>query len=78
MQHVLVASIIGLLIGYPATTLNSYGVAATEEVLHLGAVAAALMVTTLEVPVFIENNLHMTDGRTSQDCHGAISNSRCL
>lgn len=77
VQHVLVASIIGLLIGHPATTLNSYGVAATEVVLHLRAVTAALMVTTLEVPVFIEDNLRTTDGWTSQDHHGAVSNSRC-
>lgn len=62
MQHVLVAAIIWLFVGHPATALNSYRVTAAEVVLHLGAVSTALVVTTLEVPVFIEDNLHRTDG----------------
>lgn len=62
VQHVLIPRIVGLLVGHPATTVNFYGVTADEEVLHLRAVTTALIVTTLEVPVFIEDNLRMTDG----------------
>lgn len=58
MQHVLVAAIIGLLVGHPTTALHSYRVTAAEVVLHLRTVTAALIVTTLEVPVFVESNLH--------------------
>lgn len=64
MQHVLVAAIIGLLVGHPTTAVHFYRVTASEEVLHLRAVSAALIVTTLEVPVFEEGNLHMMDGWT--------------
>lgn len=62
MQHVLISRIVRLLVGHPATTLNSYGVTAAKEILHLRGVAAALIVATLEVPVFIKDNLHITDG----------------
>lgn len=64
MQHVLVPCIVWLLVGHPATAINSYRVTAAKVVLHLGAVTAALKVTTLEVPVFIEDNLHVADGST--------------
>lgn len=62
VQHVLVAAIIGLLVGHPTTTLHLYRVTAAEVALHLRAVTTALIVTTLEVPVFVEDNLHMMDG----------------
>lgn len=57
VQHVLVPAIVGLLVGDPAAALHSDGVTAAEVVLHLGTVTAALVVTTLEVPVFVEENL---------------------
>lgn len=57
MQHVLVSAVVGLLVGDPAAALHSYGVTAAEVVLHLGTVTAAFVVTTLEVPVFVEDNL---------------------
>lgn len=57
MQHVLVSTVVGLLVGHPAAALHSYGVTAAKVVLHLGAVTAAFVVTTLEVPVFVEDNL---------------------
>lgn len=64
VQHVLVATIIGLLVGHPTTTLHFYRVTAAEVGLHLRTVTAALIVTTLEALVFVEDNLHMTDGWT--------------
>lgn len=57
MQHVLVSAIVGLLVGDPAAALHSYGVTTAEVVLHLRAVTAAFIVTALEVPVFVEDNL---------------------
>lgn len=57
VQHVLVSAIVGLLVGHPAAALHSDGVTAAEVVLHLGTVTAAFVVTTLEVPVFVEDNL---------------------
>lgn len=62
MQHVLVAAIVGLLVGHPTAAVHSNRVTAAEVVLHLRTVATALIVATLEVPVFVEDNLHMTDG----------------
>lgn len=64
VQHVLVAGIIGLLVGHPTTALHSYWVTTAEVVLHLRIVTAALIVTTLEVPVFVENNLRTRDSWT--------------
>lgn len=64
VQHVLVSAIVGLLVGDPAAALHSYGVTAAEVVLHLRTVTAAFVVTTLEVPVFVEDNL--TDGYYNQ------------
>lgn len=58
MQHVLIASIVWLLVGHPTAALHSYRVAAAEVVLHLGTVTTALIVTTLEVPVLVKDNLH--------------------
>lgn len=57
MQYVLVATIVGLLVGYPTAALHSNRVTAAEVALHLRAVTTALVVTTLEVPVFVEDNL---------------------
>lgn len=57
MQHVLIPAIVGFLVGHPAAALHSYGVTAAEVVLHLGTVTAAFIVTALEVPVFVEDNL---------------------
>lgn len=61
MQHVLVAAIVGLLVSHPAAALHSYRVAAAEVGLHLGAVTCALIVTTLEVPVFVEDYLRTVE-----------------
>lgn len=63
MQHVLVATIVGLLVGNPTAAVHSYRVAAAEVVLHLGAVTTALIVTALEVSVFVEDYLQPMDGR---------------
>lgn len=63
VQHVLVAAIVGLLVGHPTTAIHLYRVAAAEVVLHLRTVTTALIVTTLEVPVFVEDNLQAMDGR---------------
>lgn len=57
VQHVLVAAVVGLLVGHPAAALHSDGVAAAEVGLHVGTVTAALEVTALEVPVFVEGDL---------------------
>lgn len=61
VQHVLVSAIVRLLIGHPAAALHSYRVTAAEVILHLGTVAAALIVTPLEVPVLVKDNLHTMD-----------------
>lgn len=61
VQHVLVASVVGLLVGHPAAALHSDGVAAAEVGLHVGTVTAALEVTALEVPVFVEGDLREGD-----------------
>lgn len=65
MQHVLISTIVGFLVGHPAATLHSYGVTAAEVVLHLRTVTAAFIVTALEVPVFVEDNL--SDGYCKRD-----------
>lgn len=57
VQHVLVAAVVGLLVGHPAAALHSDGVAAAEVGLHVGTVTAALVVTAQEVPVFVEGDL---------------------
>lgn len=56
-EHVLVSSIVGLLVGHPASTFYSDGVAARKVGLHVSAVSGALIVTALEVFVFKESNL---------------------
>lgn len=56
-QHILVTRVIGLLVGHPTATLNPYGVTAAEVALHLRTVIAALIVTALEVPVLVKDNL---------------------
>lgn len=72
MQHVLISAIVGFLVGHPAAALHSYGVTAAEVVLHLGTVTAAFIVTALEVPVFVEDNL--SDGYCKQ---GIMSTKQC-
>lgn len=57
VQHVLVATIVGLLVGHPTTAVHFYRVTAGEVVLHLGTVTTALIVTTLEVLFLVEDNL---------------------
>lgn len=57
VQHVLVAGIVGLLVSHPAAAVHPDGVAAAEVALHVGAVAAALVVAALEVPVLVESDL---------------------
>lgn len=56
-QHVLVSGIVGLLVGHPAATFNTDGVAARKVGLHVCAVSTALIVTALEVLVFKKGNL---------------------
>lgn len=72
MQHVLISAIVGFLVGHPAAALHSYGVTAAEVVLHLGTVTAAFIVTALEVPVFVEDNL--SDGYCKQ---GIMPTKQC-
>lgn len=72
MQHVLIAAIVGFLVGHPAAALHSYGVTAAEVVLHLRTVTAAFIVTALEVPVFVEDNL--SDGYCKQ---GIMPTKQC-
>lgn len=72
MQHVLISAIVGFLVGHPAAALHSYGVTAAEVVLHLGTVTAAFVVTALEVPVFVEDNLQ--DGYCKQ---GIMPTKQC-
>ena len=57
-QDVLRAHVVGPLIDHPGTTLHPDGVAAAEMRAQFGAVAAALIVEALEVPVLIEEDLH--------------------
>ena len=61
VQHVLVAVIIGLLVGHPIATVHFDGVTATEVAVQLGTVTAALVVTALEVAVLVEDNLHVQE-----------------
>lgn len=73
-QYVLVSSVVGLLIGHPASTFYSDGVAARKVGLHVSTVSGALIVTALEVFVFKESNLW--DGynkRKIQDYRYAVS-----
>ena len=63
VQHVLVASVVGFLVGHPAAIVHLYGVTAAEVVVHLSKVAAALIMTALEVLVLVEYNLEKRDGK---------------
>lgn len=56
-KHVLISTIVGLLVGHPASTVYSDGVAARKVGLHVSAVSTALIVTALEAFVFKESNL---------------------
>lgn len=62
VQHVLVASVVGLLVGHPTATFHLYGVTAAEVVVHLSTVAAALIVPALEVLILVEDYLEERDG----------------
>ena len=57
VQHVLVAVVVGLLVGHPAAALHLDGVAAADVAVHLGAVDAALIVAALEVLVLVKDDL---------------------
>lgn len=56
-QHVLISRKVGLLVGHPASTIYSDGVAARKVSLHVSTVSTALIVTALEAFVFKESNL---------------------
>lgn len=62
-QHVLVARVVGLLIDHPAATVHADGFAAGEVGVHVGAVTVALVVTPLEVPALVEDDLETAGGR---------------
>lgn len=62
VQHVLVASVVGFLVGHPTATVHLYGVTAAEVVVHLSTVAAALIVPALEVLILVEDYLEERDG----------------
>ena len=57
VQLVLVAVVVGLLVGHPAAALHLDGVAAADVAVHLGAVDTALIVTALEVLVLVKDDL---------------------
>lgn len=57
-QHVLVASVVGLLVGHPATAVHADGVTAGEVSVCVGAVAAALIVAAFKVPALVEDYLN--------------------
>lgn len=57
VQHVLVAREVWFLISQPAATLYTDGVTAVQVRLQLCTVTTALIVTTLEVLLFKEDNL---------------------
>ena len=56
-QHVLVARVVGLLVGHPAARVHADGVAVGDVRVHVGAVDVALVVTALEVPSLVEDDL---------------------
>lgn len=56
-QDVLVAQVVGPLKQNPGPTLHPDGIAAAEMGVELGTVAVALIITTLEVFIFIKHDL---------------------
>lgn len=56
-ENVLVAHVVGLLVGHPVTTADTDGVAAVEVPVGVHAVTAALPVAALEVPTLVEDDL---------------------
>lgn len=56
-EDVLVAHVLGSLVDNPSSALHPDGVTAAEVGAKLGTVAAAFVVTTLEVLVLIEEDL---------------------
>ena len=57
LQEHLIAHVVLAVVHHEAAVVHPAGVAAVQVHVDVGAVAAALMGTTLEVPFFIENNL---------------------
>ena len=56
-QDVLVAHVVGPLVHHPGPALHSDGVAAAQVGVEIRAVTVALIATSLEVLVLIEDNL---------------------
>ena len=56
-QQVLLTHVVGTIVDHEAATLHLAGVAAAQVGGHVGAVAAALIGATLEVPVLVKDDL---------------------
>ena len=56
-QNILVARVVGLLVGHPAARVHADGVAVGDVRMHVSAVDIALIVTALEVPALVEDDL---------------------
>lgn len=56
-QHILVAHVVWSLINYPESSLHSDGVAAAEVRVQVAEVIVALVESTLEVSVLVEDDL---------------------
>ena len=57
LHEVLVSHVVGTVVDHEAAALHPAGVALVQVGGHVGAVAAGLIVATLEVPVLVEDDL---------------------
>ena len=66
-QEVLVAHEVGAVVDHEAASLHPAGVTPAQVGGHVGTVVAALIRTSLEVPVLVEHNLRQTQRRQRTD-----------